>query len=40
MVKVQKTNTIKEDLKKGGEILKLKKWGGDEETNPKQKFKS
>jgi len=25
---------------KEGEILKLKKWGGDEETNPMHKIKS
>ena len=25
---------------KGGIDFKLKKWGGDEETNPKHKFKS
>jgi hypothetical protein len=32
--------TSKEVFEKGGKILKFKRMGGDEETNPKQKFKS
>ena len=31
--------TRKEHFEKGGEILKFKRMGGDEETNPKQKLK-
>ena len=40
--KVQnKIRSIKERfLKREGEILKLKKWGEDEETNPMHKIKS
>ena len=32
-------NTSEVDFKRG-RYLKLKKWGGDEETNPKHTFKS
>ena len=39
MVKFRKQSQAKKILK-GGRDLKLKKRGGDEETNPKQKFKS